>query len=71
MQKTQIKISNLSSIPKQAAFNSLTAESVRLSDCRTGKKKMPITGADIQLKALEITKELNIPTIEFKVCVND
>lgn len=31
-------------------------------------EEMPLTGADIQLKALEITKELNIPTTEFKVC---
>ncbi len=45
----------------------------RLRDYLTEKwnEEMPITGADIQLKALEITKELNIPTIEFKVCVND
>lgn len=34
-------------------------------------EEMPLTGADIQLKALEITKELNIPTTEFKVCVTD
>lgn len=34
-------------------------------------KEMPITGADFLLKALEITKELNMPTVEFKVCVND
>lgn len=34
-------------------------------------EELPITRADIQLKALEITKELNIPTAEFKVCVSD
>lgn len=34
-------------------------------------EEMPITGADSLLKALEITKELNTPTVEFKVCVND
>lgn len=32
---------------------------------------MPVTGADTLWKALEITKELNTPTVRFKVCVND
>lgn len=35
------------------------------------RNEMPITGADIWLKALETTKELNIPTTEFKACAND
>lgn len=53
--------------PKLAAFISLTVK------CVTEKwnEEMPITRADIQLKALEITKELNIAATKFKVCVND
>lgn len=45
----------------------------KLDKCVTEKwnEEMPITRADIQLKALEITKELNIAATKFKVCVND
>lgn len=60
--KSQIRLA----CRRRRLLKSLTGECVT----ERWNEVMPVRRADIRLKALEITKELNTAAVEFKVCVN-